>query len=145
MSCTFQKTTNYTKTANPTMDQCCMGIWFLIPTGSGFCLYFKTREPPVPGFLGRNQNQRNHWFQYFKNLKESPGFTKELTVLQVVIWPFPNCLRTMVKYFRCHYFGFSFFFLFKVFMNLMKQPDTHWVFGAVSNTHPTPLRISVCI
>ncbi len=100
------------------MDQCCMGIWFLIPTHSGFCLYFKTREPPVPGFLGRNQNQRKHWFQYFKNLKESLGFTKELTVLQVVIWPFPNCLRTMVTYFRCQYFGFSFFFCLRFLWTL---------------------------
>jgi hypothetical protein len=65
-------------------------------------------------------------------------------VLQVVIWPFPKNLRTMVKYFRCHYFGFS-FCLFKVFMSLKKHPDTHCVFGAVSNTHPTLLWISVYI
>jgi hypothetical protein len=88
------------------MDQCCMGIWFLIPTGSGFCLYFKTREPPVPGFLGRNQNQRNHWFQYFKNLKESPGFTKNWQFyrwsfdLSQIVWePWLNILDATILVF----------------------------------------------
>ncbi len=80
-----------------------------------------------------SKTSKNHW----ASQKNWQFYRWSFDLFQIVWEPWLNILDATILVFL--------FFLFKVFMNLMKQPDTHWVFGAVSNTHPTPLRISVCI
>lgn len=110
MSCTFQTTTNYIKNCKSNYGPVLHGYMIFDTHWFWFLFIFQNQRTNSSRFFGEKSESKEPLIPVFQNLKESPGFTKELTVLQVVIWPFPNCLRTMVKYFRCHYFGFSFFF-----------------------------------
>jgi hypothetical protein len=64
---------------------------------SGYLNVFGIEELPVPGNRKNNRNKKTIGSDYFKNIKEPPGFMKELIIFWAVIWLFKK-FRTRVIY-----------------------------------------------